>query len=348
MKYRLIKIKNEWLMKGEKMKAIAMFNNKGGVGKTTLTCNLSAYIARTGKKVMLIDADPQCNSTIYCFTDDLFSKVYYDKKGFTIYDVIKPVNQGIGYVKNVEVYNLEKFGFDFLAGDPKLALFEDTLASDWSAALSGGERGIRTTLTFNNLIKQFDDYDYVFFDMGPSLGAINRSILLSCDYFVTPMSSDIFSILAIENIGKTIKNWRDTFKEGFNRCTDTELKNIFEPISYIQFLGYVTQQYTSKTVDGIRRPVQAYERILSEVPMTIKRELIDIVNEKNKGNEINYELGTIPNFNSIIPLSQSAHRPAFELTSTDGIVGAHFAKVKDFKVVMDKITNQMVINLEKM
>ena len=64
MKYRLIKIKNEWLMKGEKMKAIAMFNNKGGVGKTTLTCNLSAYIARTGKKVMLIDADPQCNSII--------------------------------------------------------------------------------------------------------------------------------------------------------------------------------------------------------------------------------------------------------------------------------------------
>ena len=61
-------------------------------------------------------------------------------------NVIKPVNQGIGYVKNVEVYNLEKFGFDFLAGDPKLALFEDTLASDWSAALSGGEQIIRKTI----------------------------------------------------------------------------------------------------------------------------------------------------------------------------------------------------------
>ena len=59
-------------------------------------------------------------------------------------------------------------------------------------------------------------------------------------------------------------------------------------------------------------------------------------------------MGTIPNFNSIIPLSQSAHRPAFELTSSDGIVGAHFAKVKDFKIVMRKISAQMMKNLEKM
>lgn len=329
------------------MKTIAMFNNKGGVGKTTLTCNLCAYIAKMGKKVVLIDADPQCNSTIYCFTDELFEEVYYKKEGYTIYNVIKPVNQGIGYASEIKLYQLEKFGFDFLAGDPQLALFEDTLASDWSAALSGGERGIRTTLTFAYLTKKFEDYDYVFFDMGPSLGAINRSILLACDFFITPMSSDIFSILAIENIGKTIKNWRDMFKEGFERCPEKELKEIFSPVSCIQFLGYVTQQYTSKTVDGIRRPVQAFERILANVPSTIKRELIDVVNKNDKTYDIDYELGTIPNFNSIIPLSQSAHRPAFELSSVDGIVGAHFAKVKDFRDVMEKITKQIMANLEK-
>ena len=75
--------------------------------------------------------------------------------------MIKPVNQGIGYVKEVKKYYLEDFGFDFIAGDPQLALFEDTLASDWSASLSGGERGIRTTLTFNDLIGRFKEYDYV-------------------------------------------------------------------------------------------------------------------------------------------------------------------------------------------
>lgn len=90
--------------------------------------------------------------------------------------MIKPVNQGIGYVKEVKKYYLEDFGFDFIAGDPQLALFEDTLASDWKDSLSGGERGIRTTLTFNDLIGRFKEYDYVIFDMGPSLGAINRAI----------------------------------------------------------------------------------------------------------------------------------------------------------------------------
>lgn len=49
--------------------------------------------------------------------------------------------------------------------------------------------------------------------MGPSLGAINRAILLACDYFITPMSSDLFSILALENIGLSLSEWKMTFNK---------------------------------------------------------------------------------------------------------------------------------------
>lgn len=329
------------------MKAIALFNNKGGVGKTTLTCNLCACIARKGNKVLLIDADPQCNSTIYSFPEDIFAEVYYGKTGYTILDVVQPVQRGMGYVDNIKLYNLESFGIDFLAGSPQLAFFEDTLARDWGQALSGDERGIRTTMTFNNLINRYQDYDYIFFDVGPSLGAINRAILLACDYFITPMSSDIFSVLAIENIGVTIKKWTEDFKNGFERCSYEEVKQLFYPLAKIKFAGYVTQQYTSKTVDGIRRPVQAYERILSEIPNVIKEQLAIAVNGEDK-TDIDYLLGSIPNFNSIIPLSQTAHKPIFELTGSDGIVGAHFAKTKDFKKVIDSIEVRLVENLERL
>lgn len=144
---------------------------------------------------------------------------------------------------------MTSFGFSFLPGDPQLAYFEDTMAADWKDTVAGEERGIRTTLTFKYLLKGLVDYDFVF-DMGPSLGAINRAILLSSDYFITPMSSDIFSIMAIENIGKTITKWKRNLKDGVVRCEEWDVGSLFDPMPHLLFLGYVTQQYTSKTVEG--------------------------------------------------------------------------------------------------
>lgn len=323
---------------------IAMFNNKGGVGKTTLTCNISAYLAELGYKVLVVDADPQCNSTINLFPEDDFETMYYKKEGYTIHDVVKSVQRGEGYVKEIKTYHIENYKIDFIAGDPRLSFFEDILSTDWKDSLSGGERGIRTTMTFKNLVDRCSDYDFILFDLGPSLGAINRSILLACNYFITPMSSDIFSILAIENIGKTIIKWKDDFKIGFDRCEDTETTESLKPLPNLRFAGYITQQYTAKSTDGVRRPVLAYERVLRDIPAVIKRELIDSVN--NDSADINYVLGSIPNFNSIIPMSQTAHKPAFSLISADGVVGSHFSKVKEFKDIISLIVTNLLSNLE--
>ena len=74
------------------MESIAFFNNKGGVGKTTLLCNLAGYLSRKcGKKILVIDADPQCNTTSYVLEEDNFYSFYFDAKGFTISSLIPPL-----------------------------------------------------------------------------------------------------------------------------------------------------------------------------------------------------------------------------------------------------------------
>lgn len=156
------------------MKSIAFFNNKGGVGKTTLLCNVAGYLAlEKHLKILVIDADPQCNATQSLFPDETLDTIY-TKKSFTIDSVLKPLALGKGYTDQLEVRKAKNFGVDVLVGDPKLALTEDLLATDWGHAVSGNVRGLRTTLLFRHLLNLCGDYDYVLFDVGPSLGAINE------------------------------------------------------------------------------------------------------------------------------------------------------------------------------
>ena len=101
------------------MKSIAVFNNKGGVGKTTLLCNLAGYLSlQYQKKVLVIDADPQCNTTTYVLDDDQFFDVYYEPKCFTIFDIVPPLEDGSGYIREFAVTKPKFFGFDLLPGNP--------------------------------------------------------------------------------------------------------------------------------------------------------------------------------------------------------------------------------------
>ena len=61
---------------------------------------------------------------------------------------------------------------------------------------------------------------------------------------------------------------------------------------------------------------------------------------------VEYKIGSIPNFYSLVPMSQTAHKPIFDLTNIDGVVGAHYQKVKDYEVLMESIANQMLRNME--
>lgn len=328
------------------MKAIAMFNNKGGVGKTTLLCNLSSYLAiHKEKRVLVIDCDPQCNATQSMFTERQLAEMYNSKKTFTIYSVVQPLAAGKGFTRDVEHLEIDNFGVDLIPGDPSLSLSEDVLSADWITATSGDVRGLRTTFLFAQLLTQCKEYDYVFFDMGPTLGAINRAVLLACDFFITPLSTDIFSLRAFDNISKSLVNWRKRLENGLELTDDIDELEVENPEWHLKFLGYITQQYTTKTVDGQRRAVAAYERIMNQIPNRIHKEIVEKLNQDTT---LDYELGTIPALYSLIPLSQTSRKPIFELKGSDGVVGAHFTKVKEYAAVVNDIATRFENQVEAM
>ena len=331
------------------MYSIAFFNNKGGVGKTTLLCNLAGYLSNKCKKrVLVIDADPQCNTTSYVLEEDSFYSFYFEDKGFSVSSLIPSLEDGEGFVKDYCVKKTEYFGFDILPGNPTFASSEDFLANEWKDVKSSDYRGIRSSLLFSDFLSKCQNYDYVFFDMGPSLGAINRSILLACDFFLTPMSSDVFSLLALGNIGKSLSTWSEEFIKGYNDLDEEKKKKIdrFHHGCTIKFIGYVEQQYITKSVGGQPRAVRAYDEILKKIPLEIIEKVVRPVNGTEKEG-LNYKIGSIPNYHSLVPMSQTAHKPIFELTSVDGVVGAHYQKVKEYERLMEELSNRMLNNMEE-
>jgi len=295
----------------QEAKTVCFFNNKGGVGKTTLVANLAAELSLNhGKKVLIIDADPQCNLSQYILSDDDFIAAYYadgPKKQVepeTIFSVIRPLSLGKGYNTNLPIRHSTAFGIDVIIGDPRLALHEDLLAQDWRDAKAGGIRGLRTTLVFHNVILQArKNYDYIFFDMGPSLGAINRAILLSVDYFVVPMAIDIFSSWALKNIGEAVKVWEKDLAYGLSNSEFPSEVPSFVKKS-LKFVGYVTQQHKERSRDGNARIVEAYEEISKKLPAVVKQQLSAFYPQS-----MNPHLGEIKHLASLAPKSQTLHQP---------------------------------------
>lgn len=330
------------------MKSIAVFNNKGGVGKTTFLCNLAASLAQhSNKKVLVVDADPQCNATQYMFDDSTIEAIY-ERDSFTLLDVVRPLAQGKGFVKKLAPRRSKTFEVDVVPGDPGMSLEEDRLATDWVQATGGDIRGLRTTFLFSQLLSHCDKYDYVFFDMGPSLGSINRAVLVAADFFITPMSTDIFSVRAIDNISQSLASWKKKLQRALEDISASILDlEINDPSWRLQFLGYLTQQYTAKTIRGEKQFVNAYDKIAKKIPGQIDRKLIAHFTDKPRSKE-SFNLGSVPTLHSLIPLSQSAHTPIFGLKGADGVVGAHFSKVREYGEIIKKIAGRTKAQLEAM
>lgn len=254
----------------------------------------------------------------------------------------EPIRRGQGYPRQTPtVVRSNRFQVDLVVGDPKLSIREDLLATDWAATRNGEPRGFQTTYAFKELISRFDQYDYVFVDMGPSLGALNRSVLLGTDYFLMPLSVDIFSMMAVENIIKSLTSWKSALEDAIQRHNQQEgytFQIAEKDVAWtLDFSGYVVQQYRAKRREGKRQAVGAFERIIEKQ----RSELEELCNFFDL-DPTQADLGEVPTLSSVVPLSQQAHAPIFDLGSKDGVVGAHYTRVSEAAEFFHAISKKFI------
>jgi cellulose biosynthesis protein BcsQ len=222
---------------------IAIYNHKGGVGKTTLTINLAYALSQLGNTVLLVDSDPQCNLTSYLVDDDVVDDLLEKSNradGKTIWSGIRPVAEGSGSPRVIDP--LERSGLYLIPGDIRLSEFESLLDGYWADCAQRRVRGFNGTSAISVLANHTASEvaaDFVFFDAGPNIGPLNRVILLDCDYFIVPAACDLFSVRALTTLGHTLCDWITQW-ETINRFAPADVPVLPGRPS---FLGYLPQRF---------------------------------------------------------------------------------------------------------
>jgi cellulose biosynthesis protein BcsQ len=338
------------------MKSLVFFNNKGGVGKTTLACNVASYLnSKMGKRVLLVDADPQCNATQAILSEDLCEEIYLneDPRYETIFTCLSPLSEGEPSV-NTSITPIlgsqNRFFTDLIPGHPRMSIIEDRLSDAWAGLRGRDIGGYRITSWCNQLLVTLKNrYDLIVFDVGPSLGALNRSVILSCDYIVTPFGCDIFSLLGIKNISGWIQQWQKQYQKSIDDAKE-EHPEIFEKYNIVddtskqfRFAGYSVQQYVTRSFKTGRRPVKSYDHIMQQIPGTVNEAMAFLIPEGLSGADL--ELGHIPNLYSLIPMAQSAKSPIHKLASGDGLVGSQYTQVGSYAQLISSLCDKLLVNV---
>ncbi|MGP3756164.1 ParA family protein [Streptomyces sp. IBSNAI001] len=346
------------------MTSIALFNNKGGVGKTTLAYHLAHMIRRLGLSVLAVDLDPQANLTSMCLEETEIEELWENpselidqgaaaqglpgtgrvRSGQTIADAVRPILEGTGDIAEIAPAQLQQ-GLWLLPGSLDLSRFEDKLSNEWSRAYAGDIAAIRTSTAFHRIIEQAArsvEADVVLIDVGPNLGAINRAALISADTVLMPLAADLFSLKGLSNLGPTLREWRRDWQ---SLVLPRVPPGISAPKAAMRPLGYVIMQPEMR----LDRPVKAYGRWLDRIPWVYSSKVLDEPTPSAIDDQ--HRIATLRNYRSLMPLAHDARKPMFDLRPADGALGStqQYVKTcyKEFRALAEAVLRRIDIRTDE-
>ncbi len=311
---------------------IALFNHKGGVSKTTTTFHLGWMLASKGKRVILVDTDPQCNLTGLVLdykggyseadSEEEFERLYEGGSGRDLKSGLAPAFESRpALIEAVECFPVEgQDNLFLLPGHIGLSEYEVTLGI--AQQLSGT---IQTLQNLPGSISRLMDLtaekyqaDYVLIDMNPSLSQFNQNLVMTSDFFIIPMSPDYISWMAINSLANVIPQWREWSKVAGSM--DVLQKAVYPfPKTTPKLLGTLVQNYRpggGAPASSFQNWIAKIDRAVTEtlVPELAKLEMMLPKDCYSQQLVNNYCLATIPDFNSLIAKSQENRTPVFALT----------------------------------
>ncbi|MBL9126697.1 MAG: AAA family ATPase [Verrucomicrobiales bacterium] len=309
------------------MKTVALFNNKGGVGKTTVLYHLAWMYAELGVRVVAVDLDPQSNLTSSFLSEDRLDELWRSPaEGMTIVDAVTPLlEEGTGDILEPHLENLGH-NLAMVPGDLALARVEDELSAQWANCLNESPKAFRITTAFHRAVRLAASRfraDLVLLDVGPNLGALNRCALIAADDVVVPLVPDLYSLQGLRNLGPTLRKWR----KGWEKRVEEAPASLADlPPGGMQPAGYVVVLHGTRQ----SRPIRAYARWAEKIPMEY-RAAMDVTEPYDR---LSLEsdpacLAQLKHYRSLVPLAMEARKPMFRLTPADGAIGAHAAAVSD-------------------
>lgn len=324
---------------------LTFFNNKGGVGKTSLAYHLSCMLSMQGHRVLACDLDPQANLTSAFLPEENLEALWDDARvetPTTIYRCVAPLMQ-VGDIKSPEVIDAGH-NLALIPGDLSLSGFEDKLSAEWPESMGDSNlfRPFRVLTSFWQVLQMGAEKfraDLAIIDVGPNLGAINRSALIASDYVVIPLGADLFSLQGLRNLGPALSQWRNLWRKRLDNWTKPEFEL---PQGKMLPLGYVVQQHSVR----LSRPVRAYDRWINRMPGEYRRSILG----KSASGDMRPEddpncLATLKHYRSLIPMAQEARKPIFSLNVADGAIGSHALAVqqayKDFSSLAQEIYKRL-------
>ena len=304
---------------------IALFNHKGGVSKTTTTFNLGWMLASKGKRVILVDTDPQCNLTGIALKEETEDD---EARIENIYNKDSNIKTGLApafesqprAIEAVDCIEIEDNLF-LLPGHVGFGEYEVTLGI--AQELSGSIHTLKNlpgaiSDLLEKTAKKFNA-DFILIDMSPSLVSINQNLLMTSDFFLVPTTADFFSVMAIDSLSRILPKWCAWARIA---STNPILKEATYPFPEfkLKFLGTIVQNYRIRN----GKETKAFQAWIEKVEKTVTNKLKPVLEKNNlllpnqvysdQGMNGSFTMTKISDFNSLIALSQEHSTPVYALT----------------------------------